>query len=989
MKKLFTLVVFLMAFVSNIKADRYIYFDKLSFVAGVDNEIASSNGHWHFNGQQIKCVWDWGPMDIPNSDYIWTAVAYGDVKLISNGSQVTTITRNDNNNNLFSFDFTNAGGAIVVTAVGTQGEANGYWAHYVITVPYPGEHVWNFYDQENNVAPVIVENDHQSWDLNQQKINSSNGTKYPISVAAPGNYSQDNCYQIDGTNAYYIPSTAGLIFNTADKRFGICTGGSDNHVITWGGNGSVLKIPQVPNGYYIKIWWDAKQEGNYGANFTAKNVQDLDGVDMTNQSFKISGIYPNSLGTELKGVVIFKVKNGNNGKNDVSFTLTDDGWNDLYKIEITKDYSTDMRLFQSKDPVTGWLTGGVVDYNSEFASIVHKKGQTTERYYGGTPQASVLQRARSCDFEAEGYNGVSFTQTVEESTGRVPYNYLHLSSITGTGNIRVIQKEKFNGFVLNKKETWIAVGEYTQQTYPYTWDFTDYNVKKGSLEDGLKRSPSSNYGYWGQVDNTNGNKVYGLDTHVLVDATKGNNNFEWNNVQIEKPLFAQGSQLTYGVLNGSVETILETEGLRVKQCNDSESELGVGGSYDHELRFNINSNGGGLRFASNAHMNHKLYITIPNVTAGMWVFVKADRKPEEVKVGTNTLSVDTKSGNTPDTYNTQDDVWAYQVTNTGDVDICYQGEARVDIKAIGVTDIFKSINLLGYASESRNHAIDHTYEGFFTKNEVNAYCIYVDVDGSPYNYKGIPIVMMSESYEVNYVPRNTGVVLFKSGHDKTKGGFDVPLFYPACNVKIQSGEVAAFKANWMAPWVDEEDHDSEEVYRLTALNKYGDHEIDYGPDNTTNNPLCTKFVMSRKYYVYNKTYNSNSGIQTDREQELEAFYRMRISTDVNGTSNTMAANRAYLLIPTAKLPLALWNPKSNGEGKPGLAKSGVIFMDDIMDLFSEDEPSGIATAIDDAIESAETVDNGNTYYTLSGMKIQGRPTEKGVYIMNGKKVLVK
>ena len=102
----------------------------------------------------------------------------------------------------------------------------------------------------------------------------------------------------------------------------------------------------------------------------------------------------------------------------------------------------------------------------------------------------------------------------------------------------------------------------------------------------------------------------------------------------------------------------------------------------------------------------------------------------------------------------------------------------------------------------------------------------------------------------------------------------------------------------------------------------------------------------------------------------------------------MGANKAYLLIPTSKLPIALWEG-GNGAGTPGYAKPGVIFMDDIEALFGGEEPfSGIATAID-TIESTETVGNSNTFNTLSGMQIQGVPTQKGVYIVNGKKVLVK
>ena len=55
-----------------------------------------------------------------------------------------------------------------------------------------------------------------------------------------------------------------------------------------------------------------------------------------------------------------------------------------------------------------------------------------------------------------------------------------------------------------------------------------------------------------------------------------------------------------------------------------------------------------------------------------------------------------------------------------------------------------------------------------------------------------------------------------------------------------------------------------------------------------------------------------------------------------------------------------------------------------------DEPDGTTTAIQavsgDKIGSDIIADG---WYTLGGMKLQGAPTQKGVYINNGKKVVVK
>jgi hypothetical protein len=72
---------------------------------------------------------------------------------------------------------------------------------------------------------------------------------------------------------------------------------------------------------------------------------------------------------------------------------------------------------------------------------------------------------------------------------------------------------------------------------------------------------------------------------------------------------------------------------------------------------------------------------------------------------------------------------------------------------------------------------------------------------------------------------------------------------------------------------------------------------------------------------------------------------------------------------------------SNG----GNAKASIIFEDD---LFGNIINNGIATGINDA--ALENVFNGNAnWYSLDGRKLNGIPTEKGLYIVNGKKVMVK
>lgn len=915
-----------------------------------------------------------------NNDFTWYNNNFGDVS----SEKIVT------DNNRVQIKVKGKGGAVVIDTNGTTSYNNQYYHTFcVITLPPLDNYVWDFYKETVDKAENNI-NFAEDYKFKPE----SGDNKFKIYLANPNDGNSHICgshTKIDGTNAYYIHSTAGMVFNTENQYFGYYPDDLQNHTIegkthlelvTFGGNHyndankkPQFTLPQVKGGKYIKVWWNAVAGGNNGGHFSVTNLMDLEGKSIDN-SFVITGV---TYYGDCLGCLVFKVKGNPSERKDVTFTLEDNGWNDLYKIEITDEYSTDMELNDITN--AAWNVRHYVKYNNQFASIVHD-GNGTNKLYSGTPGPVYIQRGRTCEFEVTPEGGVTIDNVYEESTGaNNAYRNLKLTGIKGTGNIKIVMKEIIDGYVLDKNETWVAVGEYKQQTYPYTWDFTDYNVSQGNLYAWLSGSNtygSKKYGHWIAQDS----ETYKLETAEPVDASKISNNQPWMSEKIVKPLFAQGAQLTYWKQDGSIGTVDETEGLRVKQAYGTKGDLAVGDEYDGELSID----GKCLKYTPASEWS-RLHITIPQVDAGMYVFVKADDGTADenyanpsVKIGDTDLTID-------ESYNTKKKVRAYKVTTKGDVDITFSKTAI--IKAIGVTNIFKSINALGYATESRNHAIDHVYEGEFTKNDVNAYCIQTYADeGFTYEYKGLPQVKKSQV--MNVIPKNTGIVLYKENH--TGGSFSVPLFYPACNAKVRTAEQLVLDNNWMAPWVNAEQHYNDQIQKEWAMHRYDDNANDYKDKGE----WCQKFVMSSKFYVYHKTGDgtgSYSSLQTSTDptsgEPAEAFYRMNLNlanTGVSGTSNVMGANKAYLLIPSSKMPKALWND-GDGNGNAGSSKNGIIFMD-LEDIFGPEDLSGVATSID-AIESADSVDNGNTYYTLSGMKIQGRPTEKGVYIMNGKKVLVK
>ena len=86
--------------------------------------------------------------------------------------------------------------------------------------------------------------------------------------------------------------------------------------------------------------------------------------------------------------------------------------------------------------------------------------------------------------------------------------------------------------------------------------------------------------------------------------------------------------------------------------------------------------------------------------------------------------------------------------------------------------------------------------------------------------------------------------------------------------------------------------------------------------------------------------------------------------------------------------------KGNDTNKTYLRPLGAYFVDNSADAASAnrmiliEEANGSTTAIN-AIAADGAFIEADGWYTLSGVKLEGVPTEKGVYIRNGKKVVIK
>ena len=379
------------------------------------------------------------------------------------------------------------------------------------------------------------------------------------------------------------------------------------------------------------------------------------------------------------------------------------------------------------------------------------------------------------------------------------------------------------------------------------------------------------------------------------------------------------------------------------------------------------------------NMGYDLYaatettLTLPDLNANGkqdWIYICADHAPTAITNATPVTENNDPDG--PDA-NTGNFVYKYKVTDPGASYVTFA--AGTNISQIGVTHILKEIHSVGgvgWATESRDHAIDHTLTGFFTVNDVDAFKVRYD----SYDME-TATVALTPVEENKGVPANTGMVLREldaTNLSKANTGKFVPLFYPAVSTSLVGGMDFSASGNMMYPNLTANIHNSE---TQTVAGK------DY-----------IKFILTNVHWKYEVdsewSKNGNDYIES-REGNWQAhgsptladaagFYRLHIWG--NDDDDTMAANTAYLLVPSDKLPVALWNANNSSGARVfnnslGIREFGYEMTG--MDGLRPNLPA------DEMIK-----DNGNdAWYTISGMKLDAPPTQPGLYIRGKKKVMVK
>ena len=360
-----------------------------------------------------------------------------------------------------------------------------------------------------------------------------------------------------------------------------------------------------------------------------------------------------------------------------------------------------------------------------------------------------------------------------------------------------------------------------------------------------------------------------------------------------------------------------------------------------------------------ASSSEPLVITIPDLNAASkqdYIYIESSEPPTDITNATAAVAADGLDANS--------NVYKYKVTAPGNCEVTFADNTT--ISRIGVTHFMKQLTTIsgkGWATESRNHAIDYNLTGVFTLNDVDAKYATVDYDVQK------ATITLNEVGDYG-VPASTGLVLNMNSvtNLSSANALGVPLFAPAISTTTLTTANIGFNGsmgNVMQP-------------NVTSRVFTTEREDADGTDNDSG--TFTRFILATKFMKWKKVGDADvTHDATFTEGNVPVFYRMRIyTTTIDGAGggtatalNTLGANKAYLSLHTANLPDALWD----GKGTPAKPYIGIYGISDMEDYSEEYENDGY-------YERKGT-------YNLSGQRVNDNGMlPPGIYIKNGKKILV-
>lgn len=558
-------------------------------------------------------------------------------------------------------------------------------------------------------------------------------------------------------------------------------------------------------------------------------------------------------------------------------------------------------------------------------------------------------------------------------------NKIRNNEIFGSYILRIKLYDATKTYVTDYADRIVSIGYIEKVNHPITWDFTDLKTYLDVEDDYLQKETDYDY-------NTTGNTYYDennddYDSHLDLSIWKRDGNdwrLDFDRKNPSGAPFAWGTQLYAGT-----KMFDETRG------------IGFAPKNNNTTNYSLKITDEGLRIEDTNSSDWGWELSIHDIDGLAAVYIRyepIEGKDPYIDCQYNRV-IDTGTGKptahvvyNKDVSDSNDKVQGHSAmiiwdaATGGEVGSGCTNEFKiylnnVILKKIGTSKDQKKIGNTGYATESRARDIDHSLTSYFTGMPITAYTGYIV--GDDYSQVVLKEFAADEDHKVmpasTSTGNNNGCILYNSD-GSTSAGLDggIHLFVPdmhdtgkTLDVNNMSGNnekniMLAFKP-------------SKNYFTFSEQNKEDAENYIYMEDDSNSK----NFILSAKKYSYG---TDGSNVETG----YNVFF---IRIDPNAKNKNGDTGYAYLMKNSSYIHVPN-NKVKELSSSTSLSKVAFIFEDE---LFGEIN-NGIATGIEEAsplIDNVQlTIDNAE-WYNLNGQKLNGVPAESGLYIVNGKKVLVK
>ena len=863
-----------------------------------------------------------------------------------------------------------------------------------------------------------IEAENREWILDHRLTGSSGGTHDPY---------YKNVYDMVGDNADMIWETEGLWFDTGTNlsciynekdaaRYYKKVNGQNEYVdptqpmdftyldedpdryvglLPDPDGKSSFTIPCLKDGDRVLIFMKSGEAtGTNGIFLNVHGALDAEGTPINKTDlYKAGGT--NWIHSRYEGCYHFIKK----GDGNMKFDMVGGSMCKLLYIRIYQGKRIDTNDIVS----TKYIPTGEVDANGKqkyttdagHLLFINDKGATEGDY--STLSEHYSGKGQNAEFQVLTYSGNLNTASFEGDNFKISGAYNNLldfkSKVGEMGVFRLRVKDLTYTYTnnANQNKNYVAdlcdrnftVGYRDKVTYPYTWDFTDVKTHSG----GKIKNEADNYTETSDDYENTGWDISLFDKNGYMKVNSGVDPSAENQIfSADKAGFGNQLWADDGV-------IAETQGLWF--YTDNNDPL-----YNDCLQLTSE----GMHFVNTVDnpkhdpwWNYKMVVPSVPANAAVYLRMKRDSRVQDsdhrysqkdqndvlflntrfnfgtddktslTNAGSNTYAL-LQNGTDYSFYEVGKDEYVVAIKNTtGSENNLVFTLNGWTLKKLGVSLDPKKIGKTGYTTESHGRRIDHSLTSQFTGETIKAYTAhFAKKEGSSdLDYSTAVLTRFDDTDHPNMsestAKQNRGCILYHDGGtttgdvtDRTAAVLDgcIHLFVPDMwDNKNDSGRDVSVGDNILLAF-------QPVVGSFTYDDKTDDDNYVDDIDGTNSN-----LVLSAKKYRYGTSSNVAEGYDV-------SF--VRVDPDGNGGKGAFLNKcSAYIQIPTSEMTVL---KKSNN------SKVNIVFEEDF--YYNEGVATGVTTFSSDNATCSEV------YYTLSGVPVN-KPTKGGMYIKNGKKVLVK